>query len=233
MNINILSIFLLISSFLTILLGLFVFLKGKRSKVSKTFFTFTITIFIWLSFYSFAYSISDTSTKLFLFKVGYAGVIFIPITWYHFALSLIDKKNDKKLKFVLYIGYIVAILFVPLLFSTNYFLAELFKYSWGYYPRVYVPTHISFLAYFNTYFTLSILLLLFSFWKQRELTPFERTKRKYIFIANIVGTLAAIDFIPNYEINYKFNILPLGFIFMIGFCFITAYNILSYRHMDI
>lgn len=228
----ILSSFALLSAFLTLLLGSFVFLQGKSSRVNRNFFIFTLTIFIWLLFYSFAYFVKAPVLKFLFFRIGYIGVICIPITWYHFELSFL-RKDNKKLFFLLYGGYTIAAIFIFLDIFTKSFIIDLSKYNWGYYPKVFIPIHLSFLSYFNFYFTIALLLLFFSFWKKNNIPPIERARIKYIFIAGIVGTFAAIDFLPNYEINYKLNIIPFGFTFMIIFCGITTYAIIRYRLMDI
>jgi len=232
MEFTILNAFTFLSSLLIFLLGLFVFFKGEKSIVIRTFFRFTITIFVWLICYSLAYLFKDTSLKLLLFKGGYIGVIFIPVTWYHFTISFLHKENKKLINFLL-LGYAFAIFFILLILFSNLFVTGLFKYVWNYYPKVYPPIHFIFLAYFNTYFTVSILLLFFSFWKRKDIHPIEKMKREYVFLSCLIGTLAAIDFLPNYKINYSLGFIPFGFIFMMIFCAITTYSILKYHLLDI
>lgn len=221
------SIFNLITSILILSLGWIVFKKNKESIVNITFGAFSLVLFVWLFAYFIAYNCKTYNWTIFWFKIGYIGVISIPIIWYHFVLSFLNKKGHG---LFLKVGYLVAAVFAMLVLFTPYFFTDLYSYYWGYYPKVSVIVHPLFLLYFNTFFTVSILLLFFSFWrKKKEITASLLIRRKYVFWSTLIGTIAACDFVPNYGIE----IYPFGFIPMLGFFFITAYAIYKYRLMDV
>lgn len=232
MNFNIPFFSTLISSFLVLILGLFVLKKAKGSRTNKIFFFFCTTIFVWLFFYSLAYLSNQKNSTLLFFKLGYLGVIFIPIVWYHFEMSFLANQN-RKLDILTFCGYLCALFFGIIIFTQKWFITDLFTYPWGYYPKVFIPSHILFLLYFNFYFTVALLVMFFSFWRRKDISPQEAAKRKYIFFSGLIGTFAAIDFLPNYGINVTLNTSPFGFMFMIAFCLITAYAIFRHQLMEI
>ncbi len=232
MNFNLPFFSTLISSLLVLILGLFVLKKAKGSQINKIFFFFCTTIFVWLFSYSLAYLSDQKITSLFFFKIGYLGVIFIPIVWYHFEMCFLGNQN-RKLSRLVFWGYLCALFFGTIVFTQKWFIVDLFTYPWGYYPKVFIPSHLLFLLYFNFYFTAALLIMFFSFWKRKDISPHEATKRKYIFFSGLIGTFAAIDFLPNYGINVTLNTSPFGFTFMIAFCLITAYAIFRHQLMEI
>ena len=155
--VNILGVYTFVPAILIFFLGLFSLMKGAGSKVNKAFFYFNLTIFVWLFFYSLAYFSGELTKKLIFFKAGYVGITCIPILWYYFTLKFLQE-NRKLFKIIFDVGACLAVCFVGLNLFTKFFIAGLLEYDWGYYPKVFVLSHVIFLTYFNVYFTLSAIL---------------------------------------------------------------------------
>jgi len=215
--------FHLIAALTVIIFSILVFLKNRKN----IYFAFLGTsIFVWLIASSMAYISQVESQVLFWFKISYIGIIFIPSTFYNFVFSLLEQKQKRTIFF----NYSISLFFVFLLYFSNYLVKGLYKYSWGYYPQVSFIAHFPFLLFFNILFTIPIITLFFNFWhKTSKLSSISKNRLKYVFIGSMVGTLGAVDFLPNYGIN----IYPFGFIFMVIFPCIFTYAILKYQLMDI
>lgn len=232
MSINYMGILTAVSAVLIFLFGAFILIKGKQLQIRRTFFIFTFTIFTWLFFYSLAYMTTDRQVSHLLFRLGYVGVTIIPLSWYNFTINFLSKDKKPLLRLPLFIGSLLALVFAILIFADKLFITRIHQYTWGYYPQVNLPAHIPFIIYFCSFFTISLMLLFFSFWQSENISSFEKVRRKYVFTACVVGTFAAIDFIPNYDMQ-GFEVFPAGSIFMIMFCLITAHTIVKYHLMEI
>jgi len=224
-----LSILIFITSLLIILLGGLIYVKNKASITNKIFFFFTFCVFIWLLFYSMAYYLDDYVKSLFLFKVGYLGIIFIPTSWLHFTFLFIGK-NGKFEKIITASFYFLSSVYFLINIFSDKFIVGLNNYSWGYYPKVNPLLHVPFLVYFISSFSISMTYSFLAFFKKSKTIPALQVNRiKYVFWATVIGSFAGSDFLPNYGISS----LPLGFIFMITFVFITAFTVIKYRLLNI
>ena len=74
----------LISSLLFLLLGVFVFLKNKKSIVNITFSLICLSTVWWQFSWFILFNIKDEFWATLLVRIGYMGIIFIPITFFHF-----------------------------------------------------------------------------------------------------------------------------------------------------
>lgn len=161
---------------------------------------------------------------LYVFKTGYAGIIFIPVTFYEFIATFLSKQ---KIGLFLAFFYLVGIFFILLLYFTPFLIQDLYHYSWGYYPKVNVRAHPLFLCFFIGLFTAGFIELALNLLKEKN--PTQLSKTKYVLWGSIIASLGSIDFIPNYGINF----FPLGFIFLVLLPIIFTYAIIKYRLMDV
>lgn len=217
---KVLPIILIISALYLLFFNALVYFKNKKNKF---FSLFGISIFLWLACFSAAYLSADPDAKVFYFKLGYIGVTFIPINFYFFVRNFLGKKE----KFFSIIGYGVAFLFILISFLFDGLISGLYYYSWGQYPRVNIHAHIFFLVYFISYFSVAIYHLIRSLISNKN--NIQGTRIKYVLLASILGSMGAIDYLPNYGID----IFPFGFLFMVSFPLIVIYAILRYRLWDI
>jgi signal transduction histidine kinase len=191
-----------------------------------------VPVSLWLFFYGLAFLDKRIEVIKYFFKFGYIAIAFIPILTFHFAITFLEKKQIY-LRFFLYFGYALSIFFSFFIYFTKLLISGLFLYRWGYYPQATPPYHSLFLLYFNFYYIFATLLLFFGFWRKKDISSIERSKRKYVFFAWLLGSFAALDFVPNYGHTYGVTIFPLGAAFMILTYSIIGYAVIRYRLMDI
>jgi signal transduction histidine kinase len=187
------SIFPLISGIFVSFCGFFVLSKNTKSKLNQIFFSFTLAVAVWL-FATFAMLSSKTDEKaIFWDRIVYIGVVFIPTTFYHFVLLFSKIKNQKKL---LYLGYFLSFTFL-VLSRTDYFVADLYRYSWGFHTQARFFHHL-FLAFFASYIYLS-LSNLYRYYQRTE--GIERMQAAYILLVILIMILNSLAFLPAYNIN--------------------------------
>lgn len=136
MNVNFLL--RLIASIIVFSFSTFVYLHNRNSKVNSSFAIFGFTITVWLFFSSLAYVYDEEMFILQLFRMSYVGIVFIPITFYHFVFNFLKKEKGR---IVVKINYAIGTIFMVLICNHSYFISGLWRFPWGYYPKVSPPAH--------------------------------------------------------------------------------------------
>ncbi|NQT45846.1 MAG: GHKL domain-containing protein [Candidatus Omnitrophica bacterium] len=219
------SIPTLIGGSVVLFLGLFVFIKNRRSPINISFLLFSLSISFWLFGYTAAYSVKEEAIATFFCRLACVSAMFTAPTFYHLITNLLKIKGERG--FVT-LSYLAMVALTPLFLFSNYFLVGTYRYFWGNYSKA-GPLHPLYLVIFFTIFS-RVLFILFSKYREYEKsTPIEATRIKYLLIAILAGLLGAIDYLPKYGIA----IYPFGFAFEILLAAIIAYTIIKYRLMDI
>ncbi|MDP2654723.1 MAG: ATP-binding protein [Candidatus Omnitrophota bacterium] len=207
------------------LFNIIVYFKNSKSKVNAAFAFFGLTICLWLASFGMAYSCSDQSLKIALFRVGYIGIILIPINFHLFLNYLLGKPRPILLR----VGYGLAAFFLFLNFSPFPLVDGVYVYSWGIYPKVSHLYHPIFLIYFNSLFSYAFFLLIKASFFDKHSSEIQRTKIRYILVGSCFGVFGSIDNLASYGLDFY----PMGFLFMIVYPSILSYAILRYRLLDI
>ena len=224
---NIYAIPNLVVAFLFLFLGMFVFYKNKKSPVSRTFLLMAVMAFIWQFVYGIAYLTTSEKVANILFRIGYGGVIFVPIVNCHFGAAFLGDR--KQLNFI-YATYVLGAIFFVFLLTTNLFMTGVYKYFWGYYPKVSILHPM----YLVTLIGITVYILMSTLWRvymkaSREKDYVRQNQSKYVFLGLLTYWLATVDFIPNYHIE----IYPFGNICVFGCISILFYTIVRHRLMEI
>jgi len=215
------------SAIASLILGLFVFSSNKKKGVNIAFLLIGLVTFWWQFCWFILFNTSDAIIADFLVRLGYVGIIFIPITLYHFFLRFFEVKS-KLSKASVIVTYIAGIFFVSLLFTSDLFIDGYYHYFWGFYPKagIFHPVYLLFLT------VLSLRLLQLS-WKnlkaQKFISAYKYQQTKYVLLALVFYIFAASDFL----VNYGYEFFPFGFFFIFCFLGIFAYAIIRHRLMDI
>lgn len=221
----ILSIATLSTSLLLTLLCILVLRKNAQSGINRAFAILCLSSAIWQFCYSQAYMKTNPEEALMWFKIGYPGVFFIAVAYFHFSIRLLNIKLQLPIIFF----YCLGAFFVFLFRNTNLLMNNVHSYSWGFYPRA-GTYHPIFLIIFLILLNISICLLSYFFiFKRKQISKKLYQQLKYILLALAIYTLASMDFLPNYGIK----IYPLGFIPATLFVSIIAYSIVHYHLLDI
>ena len=217
-----------ITSFLLLFLGVFVYSRNPKSKINILLSLTCFSSFIWQFCYSMMFFSSDNEIiATFWMKIGYVGVIYISLFYYHFIVVFLEKKTKEKA--VKYIGYSIATVFAILHLTTDLFTNGVIKYYYGYYPRASI-VHPIFLVFFVG-LTFMIVLDTFIAFLQRDaiFTDRRREQIQYLFWAFFLYSPACLDYLPNYNITYY----PLGYIFAAAFLSSIVYAIVKHQLMGI
>jgi len=149
---NFLTIYTLLpltSAILFLLLGLFVYLNNRKSIINITFFLLCFVTFWWQFSWFILFNTQNETLASYLVKIGYMGIIFIPIFFFHFFISFLKEVVKKIDKYLLYLSYFLAIVFEFFLINTNLFISGFYQYFWGFYPKAGIlhPLIFSFLLF--------------------------------------------------------------------------------------
>jgi len=215
----------LISAFLFFLTGFFVFSRNKKSEVNLAFMLTCLSTFWWQFSWFILFNCHDEKLALFLVKLGYAGIIFIPLTFFHFFINFLNaKKTDN---WLVYLSYFFGFIFEIFLWTTSYFISGYHRYFWGFYPKAGLLHPFYFLLL--VILSLRAVSLLIYHLKKERSSPLRYNQIKYVLLALIFYFPASSDFIVNYGLEFY----PLGFVAILISLGITAYTIARYRLMDI
>jgi len=210
---------------IVVILGIFVLKKNIKSKINLSYSFLCFVASIWMIFYGLSYFLNKETILLeYLFKIGYSGVIFIPIVWVQFIIYFL--RLDKKEKFIPLI-YFIGFIFLLLLWKTQYFMNGLYKYFWGYYPRASIVSHPFFLLFYSLLWTFGMFLLLEQY--RKEDSPIRRNHIKYTIFSLFVVAFGLGDFIPNYGIEF-YPLAPIWAFISISF---FTYGIFRYGLLEI
>ena len=227
-TINIYSIPPIISASMFLLLGVFVFLKNKKTYSNILFVLLCFLTVWWQGSWFFLFNINDPEWADFLVRLGYVGITLIPVIFFHFILSFLKKRRTLD-KIFLFLFYPISFLLVASLFFSNYFIAGFYEYFWGFYPNA-GPFHILYLFILFVVFFRIIYLLLDNLFKEKtKYSEHEKHQLNYFLLGITFYTLASFDFLANYGVG----IYPFGFVFILTFLSIIAYAIIKYKLFNV
>lgn len=177
----IISVFLFTT--LSFSLGIFSIIKNPKALTVRLWFLMSMAIGIW-SLGLLALLLTQTEkTGVFYSNFLHVGASFIPILFLHFVLSFLNKLNNKNQKFLLIVGYFLAIIFA-ILSLTKEMIAGAPPVA-GFSAWVSVGRLYPFLlAYFWLYVLIGICYL---FQGYRQSDGIIKRKTFFILIATIIG----------------------------------------------
>lgn len=214
---------LLVTSIASLLLGIFVILKGKKLP-NTTLGWLSFAMALWC-FGQFMGEIAGTKELvLFWTRVGVGAAILIPIFFLHFILSLIGKAFAEKRTIGLVYG--LGVLFLGLDF-TALFVADVEPaLNFRYYPKPGMVYPFFALFIFGC-FGYGLIRLFLAY---RDAYGAKRNQLLYVLVAAIIGFSGGITtFFPIWGINFPIlshYSLPL-------YVLITVYAIVKHRLLDI
>lgn len=215
----------LITAVIALFWGFFVLRRNRCSVVHVTFALLCFFTFWWQFCWYFLFRAPDPETAFLIARFGYTGIIFIPVTFFHFVVSFLEA--NKKEQFFIRSFYILSVLFVVSLWTTNAYIGGAYINSWGYYPKA-ASLHLLHLVLLLI-ITFKMLHLLLAHIRKVKASPNKYNQTKYILLAIVFYFLSSIDFLD----NYGWSIYPFGYVFVLACLFIFAYAMARYRLLDI
>ncbi len=214
-----------ITSVLILMIGTFVIFQDYRSKVNQVFSLFAFASVHWLFAYSMMYASTDPVTALYWARIGFAGILLIPIFAFNFVVYFLNRRVNKYLFPILYIIAVPSII----IGGTDLVYKGMRTYFWGYYPTA-GKLYIFYVIAFFSLFVSGAILLLQEYLIAAKNNQYLRSQQiKYMLIAFGGGTLGVIDYI----IKYQVPIYPFGYLCGLFFISVLAYAMVTYRLMDI
>ncbi len=208
----------LFSALLIITIGSYVLVRNPQSEKHRSLFYFCLSCFIWLIFYTGIYLSTDKEQVVRLAKYAGFGVLFIPFTNLYFNLTLLQLKKTGFL-----ICILIAILCFWVLMLYDQFYIGVYKYSWGYYPKV-GPMHTPFLVmYISTWLYGLLLLHREMMGKKRRQDSSSYYQIRNVFLAWCGAFLGIVDFLPKYSVP----IYPFAYIVALYWVFISALSLMQ------
>ena len=153
-----------------------------------------------------------------------AGAFFIPATFFHFSINLIE--SNKQYKKYVFLFYFLSFLFLVSDFTPLMVLdvreRMIFKF-WPTAGSLYLP----FLCYFLGVVLFAHVLL---YKYLNEITGDKKNKIKYVFLGTAIGFFGGAT---NYPLWFNIHILPIGNMLVSVYVFLVSFSIIKYRLMDI
>ena len=215
-------VFFSISAFvISILLSLFVFVTSYDNPKRNVFTVIAILAGVWCLFPAVAAIFNNIN----FVKVVYVSALFTGPAFLAFGLSVAEVDKKKFEKRLIIFSYGVAVLFLPVLFSS--LMISGFKAFQPHFSLVPGPAYPIFILFFAITCLYSFYRILLAF---RGATGQKINQLKYIFVAYSLAFLSAvIHFSSAYGIR---EIFPHDFL-VVTCMFFLAYAIFRYRLMDI
>ncbi|MDD5568813.1 MAG: ATP-binding protein [Candidatus Pacebacteria bacterium] len=219
----------LINGSVSILFGLFVFLKDRKNSTNRNFFLMGVGVSLW----SFAYArwmIAGTeSDALFWSKVLNLGATIIPIFYLHCVLSILNIVKEKKK--ILFFGYSITILFCLFSFTPLYITSVKQVLSFPYWPQA-GPLYVLFLIF--GYFGLTGYGV-YELLKARKNADIEKNHQiNYLVLGTVFGFLGGAF---NFPFMFGFGIFPLvlilGQIAVVLFYYFSGMAAIKYHLFNI
>jgi two-component system, NtrC family, sensor kinase len=222
--------FFAISCFLTsifsLLSGVFVFFKGRKTLINKVWFGMSLSVFLW-SFSLFKVITSQNLKYAFFWQsILDISAIFIPVIFFHFSLSFLDFLQIKKYRRQLFIAYFFALLLSLIspfpLFKRG--LTPIFEFNFWVIPG---PLYFLFPLFFLTLAIYSAFLLLKNY---PNIKGIKRYQLNYILLAALLGFGGGLtNFLPQLIRVYPFgNFFVLLYLVFVIFA-ITKYHLFEIR----
>jgi sigma-B regulation protein RsbU (phosphoserine phosphatase) len=225
---NIFAVSSLINFLLSVVIGLFVFLKNTRSKVNSAFFYMSLCVANWALFWFLCFSEYIEKSALLYTRIAILSALFIPPFYLHFSLFLIKKDTEKKK--IMLISYLVSIfVFFLAVIYPGQFVGAVKKPVFN---ATFYPSSPGFLYYiFTSFFSLEAGYAIYQMIKSYpQSSGIKKNQIRYAIFSSIVGfTCGGSTFITVYGVPFP----PYLNLFMWLYAAILGYAIVKYRLFEI
>ncbi|HXO19810.1 MAG TPA: histidine kinase N-terminal 7TM domain-containing protein, partial [Thermoanaerobaculia bacterium] len=204
-----------------LLLAVVVLLRERGSREAGSFCLLAGAVSIWLACFSLMYLAVDGRVALVWAKSAYLGIGFIPAALYDFAVVVTRGRR----RWLVRAGWLLSALFSLAIVGSGALVRDLYRYSWGFYPR-FRWLGVPFLAFFFTMLALS----LHQYWSDyRTASPgTHRLRTRALMLAFAVAYLGSFDYVAAYGVP----LYPFGYLPILLFIVIVAHTLRRYRLVD-
>ncbi|MCP4138214.1 MAG: SpoIIE family protein phosphatase [bacterium] len=214
----------LLNGITSLALSVYVLSQDTKKPINRSFSYYAFAMAFWsLSYFLWQFS-NNKYDALFWTRMLMLGAIFIPPSFFHFIVNLLNLREKKKKELVF--GYVLSVFFASISFSQLFIKDVVRRMQFDFWP-VPGPLFHAFLAVFFCYITYSFLLALTQF---RSLSGIARNQIKYVLVGTFVSIVAGST---NYFLWYDIHILPYGNALASIYVFTAAYAIIKFQLLDI
>ncbi len=217
---------LIVVAAMILVVGAFVFKQNFKSKANQIFFFLCISLFAWLTGHAWMYLLNDAKLALQVYRsYTFIGVSFIGINIYTFTVSWL--KLWKSQKWVVIIGYVLAVFFYIADLTTNLVTPFVEKYPWGFLAR-FGWLGFTFFGTFLLFFAGAFFNLIYRL--QYPMEAISKSQVQAVIIAFGFGVTGSFDYIPTLG---HVELYPFGYISAFFWILGMSYAIVKFHILDI
>lgn len=203
-------------------LSVVVLFGAKKNFANRIFSLFAFFIFLWSLGYYFWLSSETYEGANFWISILNLGSTFIPITYYHWIVTVLDKKRRP----LIILGYVLTFIFA-LFASSKFFYSELISISGFNYWPVAGPLYPYYVAIlYGGFFFMGLFDIISSFIKE---TGEKRTMIKFILAASLISLISGAS---NFPLWFGIEIPPYGNFIVFVHVFLFSYAMSRYNLMN-
>jgi PAS domain S-box-containing protein len=214
----------LITTVAILLLGVFVLIRERISRVSVLFFLITLSAGAGTFCSSWVYSAPDPLAAQWWARMSYLGLAFIAPATYQFTVTLLGIYD--RYKYVVWEAWLLgAIIMLPAVL-TDALVSGVQRYSWGFYS-VYGWLGLPFIVFLAGLLGVSLV----HYGQEYVHGPggMHRRRIRLLTFAFGAGSVSGLDFLAAYGLP----VYPAGYLAVLAFVAIAARAIWTYRLVDI
>lgn len=208
-------------------LGLFVLGKNSSHQLNRQLCVFHISVACW-SFGEAMMIVSGTQSEgMFWNRVEHLGVAFIPSTFLHFALTLLEAPQQKK--HAIPIAYTYSLVWSLLLFNQKFLPDPLPKFQFKYCTEP-GPLYYPFVV---LWMTIIVYVLVEGSRAYLRAVGERKNRLKYFFLGAMIGFVGGS---PNFFFPFNYQIYPInpfGTYGVVLYAIVLTYAVVKHHLMDI
>ncbi len=198
----------LFSAIVYLCLGVSVYFLSWR-KLRTVFLRFCYIIFHWQFSWFLLFSLNDPAYSDLLCRIGYSGIIFLPVSCYETLLHY-QNHSTRHIKWFygLCFGFLIS------LWTTDLFIKGAHTYQFGFYPEANILHLVYILMIF--FFIVKNAFVMIKVIKE-ERNPIRKKQHNFFLAATIIFSFSSIDYLLNYPAlveHFNIQLYPFGVFFL-------------------
>lgn len=201
-------------------LAVAVLLRQRHSRVAQRFSAMIFLVGVWFFFFALMYLSAEPEIAERWGRAGLAAVALLPPAVYSFTVTAL-RLHDQRRRWIRAAWIIAGLLSLAIL-ETDWIVAGVRRFDWGFYPRF-----GTFASLFLAFFFSILVAHLVDYWREYHATtnPVRRRRVRDLLIAFLIVYASAIDYLPMFGIDF----FPPGFVAVLAFFSFSAGAIRRHR----
>ena len=213
-----------INTFTSMACCIFILSSNLKSKINQSFVYFTLAIAFWAALRPLWMVGPNKTEVLFFMRISMIAAIFIPITFLHFTVHLINEYE--KHKNTIYALYTIGLLIASTGFSRLFITVGEQRLVFDYFPSA-GPTFTLMTIEFIIVVSYGLFLI---HQKLKTISGPQHHRLKHVFYGILITYIGGMT---NFPLVYNIPILPVGDVLVSAYTVFITYAIFRYQLMDI